>query len=191
MHIVRWGVGLIARTALGLLALGAMSHPLLNSVPQPPAHTTVTPSVVTAPASQTSQEWTFQIDEPTLTREVNAWAAGQPLVQTSVGTARLKDLSVELRNSQLVVRGTADAGWMSAPVDATASATVQTGRVLVQVHEAHIDGVDLPEVARRELDQQLQDQLDQSLATNHVAVRSVRVGDGKLVVSGTRQTGSI
>ena len=160
MHIVRWGVGLIARTALGLLALGAMSHPLLNSVPQPPAHTTVTPSVVTAPASQTSQEWTFQIDEPTLTREVNAWAAGQPLVQTSVGTARLKDLSVELRNSQLVVRGTADAGWMSAPVDATASATVQTGRVLVQVHEAHIDGVDLPEGARRQLDQQLQDQLD-------------------------------
>jgi hypothetical protein len=187
MQIVRWGVGLIARSALGLVALAAVSHPLQNNVPRPSTPSMVTPPIVSPATTQTNQEWSFQIDEPTLTREVNTWAAGQSLVETSVGSARLKDLRVELRNSQLVVRGTADTGWLSAPVDATASASVQTGRVLVQVSEAHINGVDLPELARRELDKQLQDQLDQSVAVNRVAVRSVRVADGKLVVSGTRQ----
>ena len=187
MQTLRWGVGLIARGALGLLALGAVSHPLPFSLPRPSAPPVATPQIVSAATGPAGQEWSFQIDEPTLTREANAWAAIQPLVQTSVGTARLKDLRVELKNNQLVLRGTADAGWLSAPVDATASATVQAGRVLVQVREAHINGADLPELARRELDQQLQDQLDQSAAVNNVAVRSVRVADGKLVVSGIRQ----
>jgi hypothetical protein len=134
-----------------------------------------------------TQEWSLQIDERTLTQDLNTWAAGQPLVQTPAGNAHLRDLSVELRNDQLVMRATAEAGWVRTPVDLSASASVQSGRVLVQVREAHINGVDLPEIARHELDQQLQNQLDQSVAAYGVAVRSVRLGDGRLVVSGVRQ----
>lgn len=189
MHIFRSAARLIGQLGFGFLALGALSQPLRSGLaPQlstPPA-ASVAP-VTGVATTQAAQDWSFQIDEPTLTQDLNAWAAGQPLFQTPVGQARLQDLTVRLRNDQLALRGTAEAGWVRAPVDVAASASVQMGRVQVQVREAHINGVDVPEVARREFAQQLQDQLDQTVAVNHAVVRSVRVADGKLVVSGTRQ----
>jgi hypothetical protein len=57
----------------------------------------------------------------------------------------------------------------------------------VQVTQAHVSGVDVPEVGRRQLEQQLQSQIEQSLGAYGVAVRSVQMGGGKLVLSGTRQ----
>jgi hypothetical protein len=99
----------------------------------------------------------------------------------------MQDLTVELRDDQLVMRGAASVGWIQAPVQLVASASVENTRLRVHLHEADVNGVQVPEVVRGQLEQQLQDQLDQSLGTYHVEVRSVRMGGGELVVSGTRQ----
>jgi hypothetical protein len=167
MHIVTSCIALIGHWTLGLLALGAMSQPL--------------------PQDQSVHEWGFEFDEPTLTQDLNTWAAGQPLVETAVGTASLRDLTVDLRDQQLVLRGTVNAAWLTAPVDLAASASMESGRLLVQVHDAHVNGFDLPQHVRWQLERQLQDQVDRSLWEYKVVVRSVRVGDGRLVLRGSRQ----
>jgi hypothetical protein len=69
-------------------------------------------------------------------------------------------------------------------VDAAATASVQDGNVLVQVTQAHINGIDVPDAARTQLQQQLQGQIAQSIAAYGVAVRSVELTDGGLVVFG-------
>jgi len=89
--------------------------------------------------------------------------------------------------SSLVLRGTVNAAWLTAPVDLAASAPMESGRLLVQVHDAHVNGFDLPQHMRWQLEQQLQDQVDRSLWEYKVVVRSVRVGDGRLVLRGSRQ----
>jgi hypothetical protein len=61
------------------------------------------------------------------------------------------------------------------------------GRVVVHLVEAHVNGVALPDSARGQIEQQVQAQLDQTVGAQHVRVSSVRVADGSLAVSGTRQ----
>jgi hypothetical protein len=190
MHILRSVLGLIGRAALGLsVGLGAVSPPLLGGLGLPTAADA--PAAIASAArtttSQRSPEWAFQFDEPTLTQDLNAWLAGQPLVQTPVGAASLQDLTVGLRDDQVVVRGTAKAGWLGAQVDLSASAYAETGRVLVHVRNAHVSGVDLPEPVQRQIEQQLQDQVDYSLTSYRVVVSSVHVGDGKLDIAGSLQ----
>jgi len=48
-------------------------------------------------------------------------------------------------------------------------------------------GIDLPETARRDIEQRLQEQLDGVVQQYHASVRSVRLGQGTLLVTGTRQ----
>jgi hypothetical protein len=139
------------------------------------------------PLNPAPQDWSVQVDEATLTRNANDWAAGQPLLQTPFGMARLQNVTVELRDDQLVLRGAASAGWIQAPVQLVAGASVQNSHVQVHLHEADVNGGQVPEFVRGQLEQKLQDQLDQSLGAYHVDVRSVSVGGGMLAVSGTRQ----
>jgi hypothetical protein len=189
MHVLRSGVGFVGRLGFGLLVLGAMSKPLQDGTVSPSsirAATLVPPATVPL-ANQAVQEWSVQIDEATLTREANAWAMEQPLLQTAVGTVRLQELSVQPRDDQLVVHGTAEAGWIRAPFDVTASASVDAGHVQVQVPDAHVNGLDLPDAARRDIERQLQDWLDGLVLEHHASVRSVRLGQGTLLVTGTRQ----
>jgi hypothetical protein len=190
MTLIRAGLGLVASSALALLTLGPINRqlppqakPVAVTQANPVAATQATPVAVT-PAQ--SKDWTVQIDSATLSQNLNAWATAQGALETPVGTARLEKLSADIRDNQLIVHGTADAGWLSMPVDATATASVQADNVKVLVNQVHVNGVDVPEAARRQLEQQLQSQLEQSVAANHVVVRSVRLGDGKLVVSGSR-----
>jgi hypothetical protein len=134
-----------------------------------------------------AQEWTLQIHESTLTQQLNTWAAGQNVLQTPVGSARLRDLSVQLGDDELVLRGVADTGAVAAPVALDATASASAGRLLVHVGQAQIRDVALPEAARRALQDWLQQQLDQWLATDHAVVQSVDIRSGRLVVSGTRR----
>src|SRR5260370_37487218 len=101
--------------------------------------------------------------------------------------ARLEALTVALRDDQVVVKGAARAAWVGAPVDLLASLSVQNGRAQIQLRQAHLNGVQVPEAVRRQLEQQLQGQLDQSVGNYRVVVRSVRVSGGMLVVSGIQQ----
>jgi hypothetical protein len=107
MHILSWGVALIGGLASGLLVLGAVRAPLRSSMlPRASA-----PTVIRTTTSHAAQEWSFQIDEAALSKQ-NAWAAGQPTVQTRLGMARLQDMTVALRDNQIGLRGSAEARWV-------------------------------------------------------------------------------
>ncbi len=197
MGTIRSTAALIGWLGFGMLALGALSQPLRNGMAPrttPAPDTTVVPLPVKTPVAtaavsldRASRDWSVEIDEATLTQNLNGWARAQPPVQTPLGMARLEDLTVELRDDQVVLKGTAQAAWVRAPVDLLASASVQSGHAQIRLREAHVNGVQVPEVMRRQLEQQLQGRLDQSVEAYHVIVRSVRVSVGALVVSGTQQ----
>ena len=145
---------------------------------------TLQPSAVAAPDAQTqAREWRYEIDAGSLSQGLNAWAASGGAVQTPLGTARLQQLTADITDDELIVRGTASAGWFNVPVDAAATASVQSGNVQVHVVDAHINGVGIPDVARSQLEQQLQNQVAQSVAGSGVVVRSVQLGVGKLALT--------
>ena len=196
--MIRSTAALVGWLVFGLLALGALRQPVRNGMaPQSapaPATTVVTPLPVKTVAAtaavsraRASRDWSVEIDEATLTLNLNAWASAQPPLQTPLGMARLEDLTVALRDDQVVLKGTARTAWVRAPVDVLASPSIQNGRAQIHLREAHLNGVQVPEVVRRQLEQQLQGQLDQSVGNYHVVVRSVRVSGGMLVVSGIQQ----
>jgi hypothetical protein len=169
--------------AFALASSGAVAALTFGAV-QWPATAQTQPAAAVVTAAPTP-EWSFQVDTPTLNQNVNAWAGSQAGVQTPFGTARLRNLAAEIGENQLTVRGAADAGWFSVPVDAVATAAVQNGNVQVHVTQAHVNGVDVPQAARDQVEQQWQEQITQSIAGYRVVVRSVRLADGKLVIAGT------
>lgn len=181
MNILKLGLALAS--ALGVVTFGPLNRP---SVAQSTAPVAAQSTVPVAAQTNQSQVWSYQLDTATLNQYVNAWAGAQGALQTPLGTARLRQLNTEIRDNELIVSGTADAGWLSVPVDAAATASVESGSVLVHLVRAHINGVDVPDGPRAQIEQQLQSQLSQPLSAYHVSVRSVQLADGKLVISGTR-----
>src|SRR5712692_10295651 len=124
MGTIRSTAALIGWLELGMLALGALSQPLRNGMAPrttPAPDTTVVPLPVKTPVAtaavsldRASRDWSVEIDEATLTQNLNGWARAQPPVQTPLGMARLEDLTVELRDDQVVLKGTAQAAWVRA-----------------------------------------------------------------------------
>jgi hypothetical protein len=129
----------------------------------------------------------LQIDEASLTQELNTRATGLTVIQTPVGSARLHNLTVQLGNDELVLRGVADTGRVAESVALHATGSISAGRVLVQVGQAQVGGVDLPETVRHAVQDWLQQQLDEWLAAHDAVVNSVEIRTGRLVVSGTRR----
>jgi hypothetical protein len=191
MQIPSWRLAIIGAVASGVVLLGALRTPVPGSTaPQPivpQSDRTIVPQSESTAVTQAARNWTLQIDEATLAGQVNTVAVGQALGQTPLGDLRLHDITVALRDNLIGVGGTADAAWVRAPFDATAGALVSGGRVLVQVHTAHLGGVDVPNTARSSIEQQLQNQLDELLTARQVLVSSVSMVDGSLVVTGTGQ----
>jgi hypothetical protein len=161
----------------------AWSDPRAQAVGTPQS-VQLTPVAASAAAAQ---KWSIRIDEATLTRDVNAWAAAQAPFDTLVGSARLHDLSVQVSSDEVLIQGTADIGGTSSPFALSASSSVESGRVLVHVRTARLSGVDAPDVARAEIEHRLQDQLDLSIRTLHVVVQSVSAADGTLAIQGSQQ----
>jgi len=179
---MRPGIALVAVMGVGLALFagtsGACRVVQIQSAAQPPQlAATITPS----------QTWSFQIDEATLTRDMNAWADLQPRFQTPVGGVRLYDLSAQLHTDQLIVEGNAEVGGMTAPLRLSANAAMESGRAVVHIQEARLGTADLPDSTRGELQRRLQDQIDQATATFHVVVESISLGEDTLVVRGMRQ----
>jgi hypothetical protein len=167
--------------ALALAAYGAVAALTIGAFQRGPATQPYAGSVL----QTTAEQWSMHVDTATLNGNMNAWAVSQAGgFETPFGTARLRDLSAEIQDNRLTVRGTADAAWLSMPVDAVATATVEGGNVQVHVPQAHVNGVDLPDAARAQLEQQLQSQIAQSIAGSRVVVQSVSLTDGALVVVG-------
>jgi hypothetical protein len=193
MHFLRSSILLLWRAAIGLAIVIATTASVLGLSAWSDAHAQAgasPPSVQVTPvatAASTGQTWSVRIDEATLTRDVNAWAAAQAPFDTPLGSARLHDLSVRLSSDQVLVQGTADMGGASSPFALSASTSIESGRVLVHIRTARLGGMDVPGVARAEIENRLQDQLDQSMRTFRVAVQSVSTADGALAVQGSQQ----
>src|SRR5262249_56266206 len=117
--------------------------------------------------------------------EVKGGMAGRWVGEARLGSGSGEEIAVYLRDDQLLINGTVQAGQVRLPMTLAATAAVQGGHVLVQVRGAELGNVPVPEAVRRELEQRLQDQVDQSLANWRLAVQSVHIGDGKLAVAGT------
>ena len=180
---------------LGLLALAvfaasalAQPAPVIESrraaaaAPRPRAAVQAAPNraMATSPAPMTVEE-----DEATATSQLNAWLVGQSLGQSPLGTVTAQELAVQFQDDQVVVTGTAQAGQVRLPVELTATATVNAGSVQVALRSAQVSGVPLPEGTRREIEQRVQDELDQSIGSSRFAVQSVHIGQGKLTIVGT------
>jgi len=161
-------LGLALSTACAALTFGTMHA----SAAAPPTINQVS-----------AREWHYEIDASSISQSLNDWASSGGTLETPLGTARLQQLTAEIDNNELVVRGIAIAGWLSVPVDAAATASVQKGNVQVHVVDAHVNGMDVPDAARGQLERQLQTRISQSVAGTGVAVRTVQLSDGKLAVN--------
>ena len=147
------------------------------------------PQAAAAPAALLAQtpapQWEVEVDAQSLSQNLNAWASAEGTLQTPVGAARLQQLSADIGDNELIVRGSASAGWFSLPVEATATAAAANGSVQVHVVEARVSGIDVPEAVRADLEQQLQTQLAHTIAADGAVVQSVQLADGKLAAAGT------
>jgi hypothetical protein len=184
MSIARLGITLASTFAA--LTFGLMNRPAAAMSPTAAVARSSAPIAAHAQNQSSTRVWSYQVDTSTLDEYLNTWAAEQGSVQTPLGSARLRQLHTEIRDNQLIVGGTADSGMFSVPVDATAVAAAQNGSVQVHIVQARINGMDMPDAARSQVEQQLQNQLAQSLATYGVTVQSVQLANGTLVIDGTR-----
>lgn len=189
MGLLKSAAVLVGQLGLGLLAYGVLSgHPGSG---QPSASTStpvaiVAPTAATVAANRGSQRWSVQVDDATLTQNLNTWAAQQPSLQTPVGTAQLQRLTVHMADDQVLLNGVADTGWIAEPFSAEMFASVSGGRATVHVSNAQLGDLTVPDSARSALEQELQHQLDQFVAANRVTVESVSIRPGTLVINGTR-----
>ncbi|MBI4494071.1 MAG: hypothetical protein HY690_14885 [Chloroflexi bacterium] len=175
----------LAFLALLLLGVGAVAAGRLLQPPPPeaPPLPTVGPRVagVAGPG-----EMAVELDEATLAAQLNGMLAGRALGDTPLGPAAARDLSVQVRNGEIVASGTAQAGSASLPVSLTFTVEARAGRLLVGVRDARLGGIPLPEAARRPIEQSVQGPVDQLLADQRFHIRSATVQPGRLVLVAAR-----
>jgi hypothetical protein len=128
----------------------------------------------------------LEFDEATLTQMANANLGAAPLPDTPLGTAQLRDIAVQLRGGQITARGTAMVGPTPLPVQLAGAVQAQNGRPTFALSDARIGPVQMPQAARRSVEQLLQSQLDQLVAAERIRVSSVTAGSGKLTIIGRR-----
>src|SRR4051794_12493032 len=97
MYIQRSRLALASRIGCVLLMLGLLTE---NAVAAP---------------NQPAPDWSIQIDEARLSRDLVVWADQQPIPAASLAGARIRNPNVELRDDQIVFRGDVDAGWLVQP----------------------------------------------------------------------------
>jgi hypothetical protein len=157
-----------------------------------PAMPAPTPAVaarapVSAPtAAPLSSDMVLEVSEGDLQSQVNRMLVGQSLGRTPLGEATVQSASVALRDRHIRVDGAARAGFVNAPFTATGTVAPDgNGRPLVNVSEATVGGVLLPDAARTALAGSLQSQVDRLFAGREMKVRTIDIADGKMRVVGT------
>jgi hypothetical protein len=154
---------------------------------RPPAATLAARAPASAPtAAPLSSDLVLEVSEGDLQSQVNRMLVGQSLGRTALGEATVQSASVALRDRQIRVEGAARAGPVNAPFTATGTVAPDgNGRPLVNVSEAAVGGVLLPDAARAALAGSLQTQVDRLFAGREMKVRTIDIADGKMRVVGT------
>lgn len=168
-----------------LVAVGVFGAKSLLDQPAPPpvVNVNVNPA---PPPTAAPDETALVLDEATLSDRLNSAVAGLSLGDTPLGPATARDLAVQLRDGQVRVTGQAQAGGASLPVSMAAGVRVESEQPIVDLREAKVGSIALPEGTRRQLEQLLQQQVNQVLMQNQVQVRSVTIADGVLTLIGSR-----
>jgi len=150
---------------------------------RPPAapRATLAPTITPAP-----QDVVMEVSETELQSQLTTMLVGQSLGATPLGNATIQSVSVALRDRQVHVGGAARAGFLQAPFAAVGTvAPNAAGRPMVNVSEASVGGVVLPDAARMALADSLQTQVDGLFADRAMRVRTIDISDGKMRVVGT------
>ncbi|HEV2121827.1 MAG TPA: hypothetical protein VGW38_03505, partial [Chloroflexota bacterium] len=129
-------------------------------------------------------EVAFEVDDATLTRQVNAALSGVTVEDTPLGSATVRDLSVRFLNGRFEANGTAQMGPTGLPVSLAGTVQARDGRPVVSLSDARIGTVPLPQSSRQAIEQLVQGQLDQLLANRPLRVRSVTLENGMLTIIG-------
>jgi hypothetical protein len=148
-----------------------------------PAVAAVAPA---APPPPASRDLVVEVTESELQAQVNTMLVGRSLGATPLGDATIQSATVALRDRQIQVGGAARAGFLNAPFTAAGTVTPDgNGRPVVQVHEATVGGMLLPDAARTALADSLQTQVDGLFADRAMKVQTIEIADGKMRVVGT------
>jgi hypothetical protein len=187
-------MGLLRSAALLITPLGFVLGILMpDAVRQPAPSSVARPTAIVAPAARAAipgggaQEWTVRVDDATVARHLNDWAAVHQEVETPFGPASFTNVTATIHPDGMALHGTAVAASARVPVNLFASASIADGRAVVQLRSAQINAVEMPLPVRRQVEQQLQNQVDQSLRATSTVARSLRFTEGALVLTGTRQ----
>ena len=141
-------------------------------------------NALAAPPAQVG-DVVLDIRETEINAQLDAALVGQPLGRTPLGDVSVERIAVELGEAAITVRGAASAGWMSIPMDLTATPRAVSGQVRVDVGAAHLGGVALPAPVCAQLAQVIQDQINLAFGQRGFALHSVAVERGRLVAAGT------
>src|SRR4051794_16560924 len=146
--------------------------------PTPAPRPTVAPTPTPA-----SRDVVMEVTESELQSQLTSMLVGKSLGTTPLGDAMVQTVSVALRNRQVQVSGAAQAGFLSAPFTLAGTISPDTrGGLRVNVDDATVGGVALPEGTRAALADILQTQVDGMFTDESMKVRTVDIADGKLRV---------
>jgi hypothetical protein len=131
-------------------------------------------------------ELAVEIGEVELSRQLSQQLLGRPLAQTPLGTASVDSVQVELHPGRAEVSGTARLGGVDAPFTMIMTALAEpSGSVKIALSEARLSGLLVPEVARAELEGQVQREVDRLIGQQAIRVRSVELTEGRLRAVGS------
>ncbi len=172
-------VGLAARFWMdGLQAQQSTDRPAAGPV-------TATP-VPTLASASASGDVVVEVSEGDVQSQLSTMLIGRSLGATPLGDATIQSVTVAFRDRQVHVGGAARAGLLQAPFAAAGTvAPNAAGRPMVNVSDATVGGVKLPDAARLALTDTLQSQVDSLFADRAMRVRTIDIMDGKMRVVGT------
>jgi hypothetical protein len=173
-----------ARNGQGQQAGGAASQPPPTTVAAAPpgAPATGGPRPTLAPTPTAApRDVVTEVSESELQSQLTTMLVGKSLGTTPLGDATIRSVTVALRNRQVQVGGSAQAGFLNAPFEAAGTVVPDgNGRPKVRVDAASVGGVALPDGTRAALADMLQTEVDGMFTDPHLKVRSIDITDGKL-----------
>jgi hypothetical protein len=179
---------LLLIAAAGILLLGRAGWDDLLPTQSGPSPNAVQSRPTDSPPSAKPQpnEVAVEVTEAELNGRLGQQFAGRAMGQTPLGPATLDRVQVSLQSERASLNGTARVGDASLPFTSqVAAAPDAAGGVKVQVTEARVSGVPLPEAARAEMEAAMQREVDRLLSTQRMRVRTVEIGAGRLRAVGS------
>lgn len=166
-----------------LIVLGAGAWIYSTSAP---LVATPAPSAISRASAPTPApgEVSVQVSEADLSEQINSGLAGRPLGETPLGTATASSFNAQLREGQVRVNASAQVGGASAPLAVLGSVVARDGKPVVEVSDAKLGGVPLPDASRRQMQQAIQARVDASIARRPMRVTAVTIADGQMTIIG-------